>query len=178
VSPSEPSVPDNTGGPPVAAVVVLAAGQGTRMRSAVPKVLHTLGGRSMLGHVLAAVAPLGAERTVVVIGSGREAVAAHLAEIAPDALPVVQEQQNGSGHAAAVALAAVPDLTGPVLIVNGDAPLLRAGTVAGLVSTHRSSPPRWRTRPAWGASSATTPVPCWPSSRRRTPTTRSAPSAR
>jgi bifunctional UDP-N-acetylglucosamine pyrophosphorylase/glucosamine-1-phosphate N-acetyltransferase len=120
----------------VAAVVVLAAGQGTRMRSSTPKVLHTLGGRSMLGHVLAACEPLGARATVVVVGSGRAAVEEHLGEIAPGALPVVQEQQLGSGHAAAVALAAVPDVEGPVLLVNGDAPLLRTETVAGLVDTH------------------------------------------
>ena len=120
----------------VAAVVVLAAGQGTRMRSATPKVLHTLGGRSMLGHVLAATGTLRAGVTVVVVGSGRELVEAHLAEIAPEALAVVQEEQNGSGHAAAVALAAVPDVEGPVLIVNGDAPLLREETVAALVEAH------------------------------------------
>ena len=60
--------------PAVAGVVVLAAGQGTRMRSRTPKVLHRVGGRSMLGHVLAAAAPLGAGATVVVVGSGREAV--------------------------------------------------------------------------------------------------------
>ena len=121
---------------PVAAVVVLAAGQGTRMRSATPKVLHTLGGRSMLGHVLAATAPLRAGATVVVVGSGREQVEAHLAGIAPAAVPVFQEAQHGSGHAAAVALAAVPDVGGPVLIVNGDAPLLREETVAALVDAH------------------------------------------
>ena len=119
----------------VTAVVVLAAGQGTRMKSATPKVLHTLGGRSLLGHVLAATAPLGAQHTVVVVGAGREAVEDHLAAIAPHAVPAEQKEQRGSGHAAAVALAAVPDLAGRVLIVNGDSPLLRTGTVADLVET-------------------------------------------
>jgi bifunctional UDP-N-acetylglucosamine pyrophosphorylase/glucosamine-1-phosphate N-acetyltransferase len=123
----------------VAAVVVLAAGQGTRMRSATPKVLHSLGGRSLLGHVLAAAGPLQAGATVVVVGAGRAAVEEHLAEIAPGALPVVQEEQRGSGHAAAVALDAVPDLEGPVLLLNGDAPLLRPATVAALVAAHRSA---------------------------------------
>ncbi|WP_082556743.1 bifunctional UDP-N-acetylglucosamine diphosphorylase/glucosamine-1-phosphate N-acetyltransferase GlmU [Modestobacter sp. Leaf380] len=137
MSSPEPSVPP-TGGV-VAAVVVLAAGQGTRMRSRRPKVLHALGGRSMLGHVLAAAAPLGAGQTVVVVGSGRDQVEEHLARIAPLALPVVQEQQNGSGHAAAVALDAVPGLAGPVLIVNGDAPLLRVSTVQDLVQAHRDA---------------------------------------
>ena len=125
--------------PSVAAVVVLAAGQGTRMRSRTPKVLHAIGGRSMLGHVLAAVAPLGGARTVVVVGSGRDQVEAHLADIAPDARAVLQEQQNGSGHAAAIALDALDDLDGPVLIVNGDAPLLRTSTVQALVDAHRSA---------------------------------------
>ncbi|WP_448625452.1 bifunctional UDP-N-acetylglucosamine diphosphorylase/glucosamine-1-phosphate N-acetyltransferase GlmU [Geodermatophilus sp. URMC 64] len=121
----------------VAAVVVLAAGQGTRMRSATPKVLHTLGGRSMLGHVLAATEPLGAARTVVVVGAGREAVEEHLARIAPAALPVVQDEQRGSGHAAAIGLDALTGIEGAVLIVNGDAPLLREATVLDLVATHR-----------------------------------------
>jgi bifunctional UDP-N-acetylglucosamine pyrophosphorylase/glucosamine-1-phosphate N-acetyltransferase len=139
VIPQEPSVPAAVEGPTVAAVVVLAAGQGTRMRSSTPKVLHTLGGRSLLGHVLAAAEPLHAAGTVVVVGAGREAVEEHLARIAPAALPVVQEEQKGSGHAAAVALAAVPDLEGPVLLVNGDAPLLRAATVTALVEAHRAA---------------------------------------
>jgi bifunctional UDP-N-acetylglucosamine pyrophosphorylase/glucosamine-1-phosphate N-acetyltransferase len=109
------------------------------MRSATPKVLHELGGRSMLGHVLAAAEPLGAAHTLVVVGAGRAAVEEHLAAIAPAAGAVVQEEQRGSGHAAAVALAAVPDLEGPVLIVNGDAPLLRPETVVSLVAAHRAA---------------------------------------
>ena len=123
----------------LAAVVVLAAGQGTRMRSSTPKVLHTLGGRSLLGHVLAAAEPLGAGATVVVVGAGRDAVEEHLQAIAPGAIAVVQDEQRGSGHAAAVALAAVPDVEGAVLIVNGDAPLLRAATVGALVDAHRAA---------------------------------------
>jgi bifunctional UDP-N-acetylglucosamine pyrophosphorylase/glucosamine-1-phosphate N-acetyltransferase len=135
VSPQEPSV-STASEPAVAAVVVLAAGQGTRMRSATPKVLHPLGGRSLLGHVLAAAEPLGAGTTIVVVGAGRAAVEEHLTRIAPAALPVLQEEQRGSGHAAAIALAAVPDLEGTVLLVNGDAPLLRVATVEALVSAH------------------------------------------
>ena len=123
----------------VAAVVVLAAGQGTRMRSATPKVLHELGGRSMLGHVLAAAAPLGAGTTLVVVGSGREAVEEHLAAVAPGARAVLQAEQLGSGHAARVALDAVPDLEGPVLVVNGDAPLLRTATLTALVDGHTAA---------------------------------------
>jgi bifunctional UDP-N-acetylglucosamine pyrophosphorylase/glucosamine-1-phosphate N-acetyltransferase len=123
----------------LAAVVVLAAGQGTRMRSSTPKVLHSFGGRSLLGHVLAAAEPLGAGTTVVVVGAGRAAVEEHLASVAPAAIPVVQHEQNGSGHAAAVALDAVPDLVGPVLLLNGDVPLLTAGTVAALVDAHHAA---------------------------------------
>ncbi|SOE01044.1 bifunctional UDP-N-acetylglucosamine diphosphorylase/glucosamine-1-phosphate N-acetyltransferase GlmU [Blastococcus haudaquaticus] len=125
--------------PAVAAVVVLAAGQGTRMRSSTPKVLHALGGRSLLGHVLAAAEPLGAATTVVVVGSGRDQVEAHLADVAPDALAVVQEQQLGSGHAAGVALAAVPELEGAVLVVNGDSPLLTTRTLGTLVAAHAAA---------------------------------------
>jgi bifunctional UDP-N-acetylglucosamine pyrophosphorylase / glucosamine-1-phosphate N-acetyltransferase len=136
VIPQETPVPAAVEESTVAAVVVLAAGQGTRMRSSTPKVLHALGGRSLLGHVLAAAEPLRAGTTVVVVGAGRQAVEEHLGTIAPEALPVVQEEQRGSGHAAAVALSAVPDLEGPVLLVNGDAPLLRAATVTALVAEH------------------------------------------
>jgi bifunctional UDP-N-acetylglucosamine pyrophosphorylase/glucosamine-1-phosphate N-acetyltransferase len=122
-----------------AAVVVLAAGEGTRMRSATPKVLHELAGRTLVGHALAACAPLGADATVVVVGAGRDAVSAHLAAIAPAVLPVVQAEQRGTGHAARVALEAVPEVDGTVLVLPGDAPLLRAETLRRLVEEHQSS---------------------------------------
>src|SRR3712207_4409866 len=93
----------------------------------------------MLGHVLAAAAPLGAGTTLVVVGSGRETVEEHLAAVAPGARTVLQEQQLGSGHAARVAVDAVPDLQGPVLVVNGDAPLLTAGTLESLVAAHTAA---------------------------------------
>jgi bifunctional UDP-N-acetylglucosamine pyrophosphorylase/glucosamine-1-phosphate N-acetyltransferase len=121
------------------AVVVLAAGEGTRMRSAIPKVLHELAGRSLLGHALAVCAPLGADSTLVVVGAGRDAVSAHLAEIAPDAVPVVQAEQLGTGHAARVALEAAPEVDGTVLVLPGDAPLLRTETLRRLVEEHQSS---------------------------------------
>ena len=130
------SQPEPSESPAVAAVVVLAAGQGTRMRSATPKVLHDLGGRSLLGHVLAAAEAVSAGSTVVVVGAGREQVEEHLAQIAPEARTVVQTEQRGSGHATAVALEALPGLEGPVLLLNGDAPLLRAETVRALVAAH------------------------------------------
>jgi bifunctional UDP-N-acetylglucosamine pyrophosphorylase/glucosamine-1-phosphate N-acetyltransferase len=122
-----------------AAVVVLAAGQGTRMRSAHPKVLHEIGGRSPLGHVLAAVAPLQAPHVAVVIGHGREAVDKYLAEIDPSATAVVQESQDGTGHAVRVALDALPRLDGTVVVVPGDAPLLTTATLAALLDEHAES---------------------------------------
>ena len=85
-----------------AAVVVLAAGEGTRMKSAIPKVLHPVGGRSLVHHAVAAAAALEPDHLVVVVGHGRDQVVAHLAEVAPKAATVVQEQQLGTGHAVAV----------------------------------------------------------------------------
>ncbi len=121
----------------LAAVVVLAAGEGTRMRSSrTPKVLHELLGRSMLGHVLVANRALQPEHLVVVVGHAREQVAAHVAEVDPAARTVVQEPQNGTGHAVQIALAALPELTGTVLVVLGDAPLLTARTLRDLVAAH------------------------------------------
>jgi bifunctional UDP-N-acetylglucosamine pyrophosphorylase / glucosamine-1-phosphate N-acetyltransferase len=107
------------------------------MKSASPKVLHGFAGRTLLGHVLAAAAPLGAARTVVVIGHGRDAVREHLTAIAPDATPVVQAEQHGTGHAVRVALDALPpEAAGTVVVVPGDAPLLTAATLHALVAVH------------------------------------------
>jgi len=124
--------------PGLSAVVVLAAGIGSRMRGAAPKVLHEIGGRSLLGHVLAATGPLEADQRLVVVGAGREAVIEHLSRIAPDAEPVVQDAQLGSGHAARVALDVVQQ-PGPVLILNGDVPLLTTGTISAMVAAHLAS---------------------------------------
>src|SRR5690606_211880 len=107
-------------------VVILAAGQGKRMRSRTPKALHPLLGRTLLGHVLAAASGLRADRTLVVVGTGADEVRSHLAAIAPDAIPVTQSAPRGTGHAVRTALAAVPDLTGTVVVLYGDTPLLRA----------------------------------------------------
>ncbi|QKV68801.1 MULTISPECIES: bifunctional UDP-N-acetylglucosamine diphosphorylase/glucosamine-1-phosphate N-acetyltransferase GlmU [Streptomyces] len=122
-----------------AAVIVLAAGEGTRMKSATPKVLHEICGRSLVGHVVAAAGELDPERLVVVVGHARERVAAHLAEIAPAALTAVQEEQNGTGHAVRVALAELGgagELSGTVLVTCGDTPLLTAATLAELTRVH------------------------------------------
>jgi bifunctional UDP-N-acetylglucosamine pyrophosphorylase/glucosamine-1-phosphate N-acetyltransferase len=118
-------------------VVVLAAGQGTRMRSAVPKVLHAIAGRSLLGHVLAAVGAALPDDVLVVVGHGREQVTEELSRTAPAARAVVQEAQNGTGHAVRLALEAAPDADGTVLVLPGDAPLLRPDTIATLLDAHR-----------------------------------------
>jgi bifunctional UDP-N-acetylglucosamine pyrophosphorylase/glucosamine-1-phosphate N-acetyltransferase len=126
-------------------VIILAAGEGTRMKSAaLPKVLHGFAGRSMLGHVLAAVEPLAATRTAVVIGHRRAEVADHLAGIAPDAVPVVQAEQNGTGHAVRTALDELARLadepvTGTVLVLPGDTPGLLASTLSDLLAEHLQS---------------------------------------
>jgi bifunctional UDP-N-acetylglucosamine pyrophosphorylase/glucosamine-1-phosphate N-acetyltransferase len=120
-------------------VVVLAAGEGKRMKSALPKVLHPLLGRTLVGHVLAAAEPVAADRTLVVVGYGADRATAHLAEVAPHATPVLQAQQHGTGHAVRIALESVPDTAGTVVVLNGDVPLLRPETVTGLVEAHEAA---------------------------------------
>jgi bifunctional UDP-N-acetylglucosamine pyrophosphorylase/glucosamine-1-phosphate N-acetyltransferase len=123
-----------------AAVVVLAAGEGTRMKSATPKVLHEICGRSLVGHVLAAARELVPAEVVVVVGHAREQVSAHCAEIDPGARTAVQAEQRGTGHAVRIALeelaaAAVPT-EGTVVVVCGDTPLLTGETLRALAGVH------------------------------------------
>jgi len=117
-------------------VIILAAGEGKRMKSSVPKMLHPLLGRSMLGHVLAAAESLNPTRTVVVVGHGSEQLTSHLGDVAPDAVTVLQENPHGTGHAARVAMEAYGPAEGTVVVVNGDVPLLRPGTLRSLVEAH------------------------------------------
>lgn len=122
-------------------VVVLAAGEGTRMRSTIPKVLHEIGGRSMLGHVVAAARCLQPDRLLVVVGHGRERVVEQLAAIDPDARAIVQAEQRGTGHAVRVALEESSRVDGEidggndgtVVVVPGDAPLLTTAALATLL---------------------------------------------
>jgi bifunctional UDP-N-acetylglucosamine pyrophosphorylase/glucosamine-1-phosphate N-acetyltransferase len=124
---------------PVAAVVVLAAGAGTRMKSKRSKLLHTIGGKTLLSLSLNAVEDLEPERLVVVVGHEREQVNAHLAEIAPGALSVVQEEQRGTGHAVQCALSALEELTsGEVVVTYADVPLLSSETLLALSAQHRA----------------------------------------
>ncbi|MBM4244508.1 MAG: UDP-N-acetylglucosamine diphosphorylase/glucosamine-1-phosphate N-acetyltransferase [Deltaproteobacteria bacterium] len=118
------------------AVVVLAAGQGTRMKSAHAKVLHHLGGKPLIRHVLDACAPLGAQHTVVVVGHQAEAVEGACGGYGAGF--ALQRQQRGTGHAVGVASdAKLRGFTGDVVIVYGDVPLLETATLERLVRRHR-----------------------------------------
>ncbi|MGS1018161.1 bifunctional UDP-N-acetylglucosamine diphosphorylase/glucosamine-1-phosphate N-acetyltransferase GlmU [Allosphingosinicella humi] len=113
------------------AAIILAAGQGTRMKSDKHKVLHPIAGRPMLDHLLGSVDTLGPARTIVVLGSGREQVeplvGMHGGEV------VVQEQQLGTGHAVRETGAALAGFTGDILILYGDTPLVEAATMARML---------------------------------------------
>ncbi len=122
----------------VAAVVIMAAGAGTRMKSATAKVLHPLAGRSMLSYAVDAASALEPEHLVVVIGHQREQVQAHLDEIAPQVITAVQEQPRGTGDAVRSGLAALGELTGEVVVTSGDVPLLTGETLWELVRAHRA----------------------------------------
>jgi bifunctional UDP-N-acetylglucosamine pyrophosphorylase/glucosamine-1-phosphate N-acetyltransferase len=122
-----------------AAVVVLAAGEGKRMRSRTPKVLHRIGGRSLLGHALAAAASLNPDQLVVVVRHQRDQVAEHIAQIDPKAVIADQDEVPGTGRAVACGLQAltVPP-TGTVVVTYGDVPLLAGETLAELVRVHEA----------------------------------------
>ena len=127
-----------------AAIVILAAGEGKRMRSSMPKVLHPIAGRSLVGHVVHAAAHTQPGHVVVVVGHGRDHVRAHLEAIAPWVVTVVQEEQLGTGHAVRVALAGISDRglvmpAGPIVVLTGDTPLLTGDTVQTLVDEHVAS---------------------------------------
>jgi bifunctional UDP-N-acetylglucosamine pyrophosphorylase / glucosamine-1-phosphate N-acetyltransferase len=118
----------------IATVVVLAAGQGKRMKSDLPKVLHQVCGKPMLLHVLAAAAEVEAARTVVVLGHGHALVESVLPL---GCVVALQEQQHGTGHA--VLCAAVEILPGPFVVLAGDTPLITGVLLRGLVDRHRAS---------------------------------------
>ena len=108
------------------AAIVLAAGMGTRMKSSRPKVMHAVAGRPILGHVIAAVRAAGVERIVVVTSADGEMVRAYAA--AEGAESVVQEQQLGTGHAAACAAPLLAGFSGTVVVAYGDMPLVTPAT--------------------------------------------------
>lgn len=124
-------------------VVVLAAGGGTRMKSKTMKVLHPIGGRSMIGHVLRAVEALEPHRVVAVVGHQREQVGPHIQQIVPESQLVlaVQEEQHGTGHAVRIAMEAVAGdaVAGTVLVAYGDTPLLQGESLREFAAEHEAA---------------------------------------
>jgi len=117
-------------------VIVLAAGQGTRMKSHLPKVLHPLGGRPLFLHVLRTAQRLNPNPVAIVIGHGAEAVRSAYA--GNDVAWILQEQQRGTGHAVLCAKEAFEGFKGEVIILSGDVPFIREQTLRMLVAQHRS----------------------------------------
>ncbi|GAA4710569.1 bifunctional UDP-N-acetylglucosamine diphosphorylase/glucosamine-1-phosphate N-acetyltransferase GlmU [Nocardioides conyzicola] len=103
------------------------------------KVLHPIGGRSMIGHVLAAAAALEPDRIVAVVGHQREQVSAHILGLVPDAVLAVQESQDGTGHAVRVAMDAVGTTTGTVIVATGDTPLLQGDSLRAFAAEHEAA---------------------------------------
>ncbi|WP_047690120.1 bifunctional UDP-N-acetylglucosamine diphosphorylase/glucosamine-1-phosphate N-acetyltransferase GlmU [Kocuria sp. ZOR0020] len=124
-----------------AAVIVLAAGQGTRMKSKLPKIMHDIGGRSMVGHSLAASRTLEPQRLVVVVRHDRDRVAQHVLDFDPQALIADQSDLPGTGSAVLAGLQKLDEkapLEGTVVVTYGDVPLLTAETLRKLVTHHDS----------------------------------------
>ena len=116
-------------------VILLAAGQGTRMKSALPKVLHPLGGKALFLHVLETARGLRPERVAIVIGHGAKPVQQACTD--DDVRWVIQEKQLGTGHAVLCAREKFADFDGDILILSGDVPLIREQTLRSMVEHHR-----------------------------------------
>ncbi|PZO66533.1 MAG: bifunctional UDP-N-acetylglucosamine diphosphorylase/glucosamine-1-phosphate N-acetyltransferase GlmU [Paracoccus denitrificans] len=116
------------------AVIVLAAGQGSRMQSDLPKVLHKLGGVPLVGHVLSTVGPIEPARKVVVVGHGAEQVKRAVEKLDPDAQIAVQAEQLGTGHAVAQALPLLGGFQGRVVVLYGDTPFTSLETLETLLA--------------------------------------------
>ncbi len=121
------------------ALIVLAAGRGTRMNSETPKVMHLLGGVPLFAHALAAARSLDAEKTVLVVGHGGELVSRAARDIDPDLIIVEQAEQLGTAHAVDQARAALADFDGDVVVLYGDTPFLRPETLAAMAKARQSS---------------------------------------
>lgn len=129
-------IPENAG---PAAVIVLAAGAGTRMKSRTPKILHEIGGLSMVGHALRAARGIAPQRLAIVVRHERDLVAGHVSALDPDAVIVDQDDVPGTGRAVEAALHALhadEDLAGTVVVTYGDVPLLSGDLLKELVATH------------------------------------------
>ena len=120
------------------AVAVLAAGKGTRMKSSLPKVLQPLAGATLVERVLSSARQLAPERRILIVGHQAERVEQQLSSVAGLEF-VLQQPQNGTGHAVQQLLKPLQSFQGELLVLNGDVPLLRAETVNALVRTHRDS---------------------------------------
>lgn len=120
-------------------VIVLAAGGGTRMKSKTMKVLHPIGGRSMIGHVLHAVQAVEPTSVVAVVGHQREQVGPHITGLLPSAVLAVQETQEGTGHAVRVAMEASGTTTGTVIVAAGDTPLLQGESLRAFAEEHHAA---------------------------------------
>ncbi|GHD09792.1 bifunctional UDP-N-acetylglucosamine diphosphorylase/glucosamine-1-phosphate N-acetyltransferase GlmU [Zhihengliuella salsuginis] len=120
-----------------AAVIVLAAGAGTRMKSAKPKILHEIGGKSMVGHAIAAARGIDPERLVAVVRHERDRVVEHLLQIEPDLTIADQDDVPGTGRAVQQGLEALPeDIEGTIVVTYGDVPLLTGEQLGELVAAH------------------------------------------
>ncbi len=119
--------------------IILAAGKGTRMKSDLPKVLHEVCGRPMLGYVIDCCRQAGCQRLLVVIGHMADMVRSTFADDARDIVWVEQKEQLGTGHAVMVCREDLARLSGPVLVVAGDGPLIRPAALKELVRTHSST---------------------------------------
>src|SRR5215813_6863543 len=115
--------------------IVLAAGEGTRMRSARPKVLHEVGGRSLLAHVLGAVKAAGSTSTAVVVGPDAAAVATEARSVLADAEIFVQSERRGTAHAVLTARSAIARGFDDILVIFGDTPLIRPETLTRMRAT-------------------------------------------
>ncbi|CAN5423887.1 bifunctional UDP-N-acetylglucosamine diphosphorylase/glucosamine-1-phosphate N-acetyltransferase GlmU [soil metagenome] len=125
---------------PRLAVIVLAAGQGTRMKSSRAKVLHPLAGVPLIGHVLATARELSAAHVIAVVRHERDAVSAAILELLPETVIVDQDATPGTGRAVELGVGALPPgFDGEVVVVSGDVPLLDAATLSGLISAHREA---------------------------------------
>jgi bifunctional UDP-N-acetylglucosamine pyrophosphorylase / glucosamine-1-phosphate N-acetyltransferase len=124
-----------------AAVIILAAGEGTRMRTALPKMLNEVCGRTMLGHVMAAAGELHAQRTVIVVSDAKGQVARYAGDHCPQASVVVQERNGawGTGHAVRTVIETLGAFSGTVIVVFSDTPMLRGETLAALAARHEES---------------------------------------
>ncbi len=116
------------------AVVVLAAGMGTRMKSSIPKVLHKAAGRSLVAHVLHAAKEIAASRVVVVHGPGHDAIKKESSKILPHCQFAEQTERKGTGHAVMMAQSALENFIGTILVLYGDVPLIQPETLRALLA--------------------------------------------